>query len=139
MYLRRLKGVSKKTSLLRCFWEVFEMSLSMEICLRHLRDISCRLGSKFSSGISNFFSFTYIRLFCTDWRELQEKNLFNSIIRILLLNLSQRQPPQVSLLFWVLSLNCGIFKCLNCLRFQISPFFVLITNWFLFVPQVFLY
>ena len=45
MYLRRLKDVSKKTSLLRCFWEVFEMSLSMEICLRHLKDISCRLGA----------------------------------------------------------------------------------------------
>ena len=44
MHLRRLKDVSKKTSLLRCFWEVFEMSLSMEICLRHLKDISCWLG-----------------------------------------------------------------------------------------------
>ena len=61
MYLRRLKDftktsqihlkndftcledVTKKTSLLRCFWEVFEMSLLTEIWLRHLKDISCRL------------------------------------------------------------------------------------------------
>ena len=44
MYLRRSKDVSKKSSLLRCFWEVSVMSLSMEIWLRSLRDISCRLG-----------------------------------------------------------------------------------------------
>ena len=53
---RRLKGVTKKTSFLRCiwdvlktsplrcFWEIPEISLSMEIWLRSLRDISCRLG-----------------------------------------------------------------------------------------------
>ena len=40
MYLRRLKDVTKK----RCFWKVSEISLSMEIWLRSLRDISCRLG-----------------------------------------------------------------------------------------------
>ena len=45
MFLRRLKDVTKKTSLLRCFWEVSEISLSMEIWLRSLRDISCRLGN----------------------------------------------------------------------------------------------
>ena len=60
MILRRLKDVTKKiyflrciwdvlkTSqkrhLLRCFWEVFEIFLSMEIWLRSLGDISCRLG-----------------------------------------------------------------------------------------------
>ena len=44
MYLRRLTDVLKKASLLRCFWGVFEMSLSMEICSRHLKGISCRLG-----------------------------------------------------------------------------------------------
>ena len=44
MYLRRLKDVTKKTSLLGCFWEVSEISLSMEIWLRSLRDISYRLG-----------------------------------------------------------------------------------------------
>ena len=42
IFLRRIREL-KKTSLLRCFGEVFEMSLSMEIWLRHLRDISCRL------------------------------------------------------------------------------------------------
>ena len=40
IYWRCLKDVSKKISFLRCFWEVFEMSLSMEFCLRHLKDIS---------------------------------------------------------------------------------------------------
>ena len=44
IYWRCLKDVSKKISFLRCFWEVFEMSLSMEFCLRHLKDISCQLG-----------------------------------------------------------------------------------------------
>ena len=44
MLLRGLKDVTKKTSLLRCLWEVSEISLSMEIWLRSLRDISCRLG-----------------------------------------------------------------------------------------------
>ena len=68
MYLRRLKEVTKKASflrcirnllktsqkrrLLRCFWEVFEMSVSMEIWLRHLKDISCRLGFWNKCGIS---------------------------------------------------------------------------------------
>ena len=41
--LRRIKDVTKKSSLLRCFWEVSEMSLSMEIWLRSLRDILCHL------------------------------------------------------------------------------------------------
>ena len=45
MHLRRLKDVTKKSSLLRYFWEVSKMSLSMEIWLRSLRDISCRLGT----------------------------------------------------------------------------------------------
>ena len=44
IFLRRLKDVTKKTSFLRCFWEDSEISLSMEIWLRSLRDISCRLG-----------------------------------------------------------------------------------------------
>ena len=44
MYLRCLKDVTKETSLLRCFWEVSDMPPSMEIWLRHLKDISCRLG-----------------------------------------------------------------------------------------------
>ena len=52
MYLRRLKDVSKKISLLRCFWEVFERFLEMEICLRHLKDISCRLGKYFESNLT---------------------------------------------------------------------------------------
>ena len=47
---RRLKDVTQKTSFLRCFWEVSEMSLSMEIWLRSLRDISCRLGIFIHSG-----------------------------------------------------------------------------------------
>ena len=47
MCLKRLKDVTKKSSLLRCVWEVFEMSLSMEICLRSLRDISCWVGQYF--------------------------------------------------------------------------------------------
>ena len=47
---RRLKDVIQKTSFLRCFWEVSEMSLSMEIWLRSLRDISCRLGIFIHSG-----------------------------------------------------------------------------------------
>ena len=34
MYLRRLKNVTKKTCFLRCFWERFEMSLSMNIWLK---------------------------------------------------------------------------------------------------------
>ena len=42
MYLRYLKDVSKKTSFLRCLWDVFEMSLSTETWLRYLRDVSCR-------------------------------------------------------------------------------------------------
>ena len=39
MYLRRLKDITKKTSLLRCFWEVSEKSLNgdlIEISQRHL-------------------------------------------------------------------------------------------------------
>ena len=44
MHLRRLKDVTKLTSLLRCFWEVCEISLSMKIWLRSLRYISCRQG-----------------------------------------------------------------------------------------------
>ena len=56
-YMRRLKDVWKKTSLLRCFWEVFEMSVSMEICLRHLKDISCRLGIAYTySRLSTAFA-----------------------------------------------------------------------------------
>ena len=38
IFLRQIRDL-KKTSLLRCFREVFEMSLSMEIWLRHFRDI----------------------------------------------------------------------------------------------------
>ena len=59
---RRLKDVTQKTSFLRCFWDVLKtsqkrhlfwdvserslrsLSLSMEIWLKSLRDISCRLG-----------------------------------------------------------------------------------------------
>ena len=55
MYLRHLKDVSKKASLLRCFWEVSERSFSMEIWLKSLRDISCRLG--------------YYTTVVTTWRE----------------------------------------------------------------------
>ena len=44
MCWRRLKDVTKKSSLLRWFWEVSEMSLSMKIWLRSLRNISCWLG-----------------------------------------------------------------------------------------------
>ena len=47
MSLIGLKEVTKKSSLLRCFLEVFEMSLSMEIRLRSFKDISCRLGQIF--------------------------------------------------------------------------------------------
>ena len=46
MYLRLLKDVTKKPSLLRYFGEVFEISLSMEIWLKSLRDISYRLGRR---------------------------------------------------------------------------------------------
>ena len=59
MYLRRLKDISKKSSLLRCFWEVSEMSLSMVIWLRSLRDISYRLRGYFWLLLvtPRFFSF----------------------------------------------------------------------------------
>ena len=43
MYLRRLEDVTKKISFLRSFWEVSEISVSMEIWLRSLRDISYQL------------------------------------------------------------------------------------------------
>ena len=42
IYLKCLKDVSRKTSFLRCLWDVFEMSLSTETWLRYLRDVSCR-------------------------------------------------------------------------------------------------
>ena len=45
------------------------------------------------------------------------QNVFYSIIRMLLSNLSLRKPVRVSLLFQVPSLICGVLKCLNCLRF----------------------
>ena len=43
MHLRRLEDVTKKISFLRSFWEVSEISVSMEIWLRSLRDISYQL------------------------------------------------------------------------------------------------
>ena len=47
-YLRQLKDVTKTVLLLRCFWEVFEMFLSMEILLSSLKGISCGLRISFS-------------------------------------------------------------------------------------------
>ena len=61
---RRLKDVTQKISLLKCFWEVSEMFLSMEIWLRSLRDISCRLGwCVESSLLCCYLHSSYIQFF----------------------------------------------------------------------------
>ena len=78
--------------------------------------------SKFSSGISGFFHLPYTRSFYRLTRTSRVKSFSSwqtvfSITRMLLSNLSPRQPVPVSLLFRVLSLIYGAFKRKKCLRF----------------------
>ena len=78
--------------------------------------------SKFSSGISDFFPLAYVRSFCRLTGRSGEKFFSScqtifSIIRMLLSDLSLREPARVSLLFRLPSLICGVFKHWNCLRF----------------------
>ena len=49
---KSLKDVTQTTSFLRCFWGVSEMSLSIEVWLRSLRDISWQLGSYISQAFT---------------------------------------------------------------------------------------
>ena len=75
--------------------------------------------SKYSSGISDYFPLPYTRLFCKLTGTSRVKSFSScqtvfSIIQVLLSNLFLREPAQVSYLFRVPLLICGVFKCLNC-------------------------
>ena len=71
----------------------------------------------FHQGYLSFTKYTIVQV----WNFKSEIffNLSNVflIMRIILSNLSPEEPAQVSLPFLVLSLICGVFKCLNYLRF----------------------
>ena len=60
IFLTHHKDVTKKTSLQSCFWEVFEMFLSIVIWLRSLKDISCWLRCCCS------FTFSFFLRICLD-------------------------------------------------------------------------
>ena len=93
--------------------------------------------SKFSSGISAFFRLPCTWLFFRlTWTSRVKYFSFcqtvSLIVHMLLSNLPLREPAWVFLLFLV------PFNHLNCLRLLFSPFFVLMTYWFLFVWWFFL-
>ena len=72
-------------SLLRCFWEVVEMSLSMEICLRHLKDISFRLG---------IYSCFYDSRKSVNWKKT--KNGENIFLKLLLIDFGRLTSKLIS-------------------------------------------
>ena len=106
-------------------------------------DILLSKLSKLSSRIPDFFLLSYTRSFCRLTGTSRVKfflscQTFFSITRMLPSNYCLWKPARVSLLFWVPSLICGVFKCSNWLSILCSPFSILMTDWFLFVWQFFL-
>ena len=84
--------------------------------------------SKFSSRTSDFFPLPRTRSFCrlTGISIVKSFSPYQTVflvIRMLLSNLSLREPLWVSHLFRVRSLICVVFKCLNCLRFLFFTIF----------------
>ena len=76
-----VEKVTKKSFLLRYFWQISEMSVSIEIWLRFLRNISCRLVTILATSptilLSHVFSFTQvlitIKLHCINWNTFDYK------------------------------------------------------------------